>query len=182
MHSHKVIISGREGRRPEAFLLSSSHPVNVYDPGPDWISDLKDWPPCWLTAWWFLLSSPYLFVYCVSNSSSLTFSPAKLKKKKSHNQFCSEFGFGKKNLDRNWRKKSFLSLYVNICKACYNAVMLHYHSGWVLVRVRSHHSGGLLIPPTLLFIDGGSCRSHVITKAWLLLCLPLHRNHWAILH
>lgn len=182
MHSHKVIISGREGRRPEAFLLSSSHPVNVYDPGPDWISDLKDWPPCWLTAWWFLLSSPYLFVYCVSNSSSLTFSPAKLKKKKkSHNQFCSEFGFGRKNLDRSWRT-SFLSLYVNICKACYNAVMLHYHSGWVLVRVRSHHSGGLLIPPTLLFIDGGSCRSHVITKAWLLLCLPLHRNHWAILH
>lgn len=49
---------------------------------------------------------------------------------------------------------------------------------WVLAC----HTPPPFPPNTLLFIDGGSCHSHAITKGWLLVCLPLHRNHWAILH
>jgi len=40
-----------------------------------------------------------------------------------------------------------------------------------------------LLPLTLLlFVDGSSCHTLAITKAGPSLCLPLHRNQWAILH
>lgn len=71
----------------------------------------------------------------------------------------------------------------------------HLWQSWSKEAERSGHSSSLYSeplpgrpfppnnPPTLYcLLMGGSCHSRAITKGWLLVCLPLHRNHWAILH